>query len=166
MSSVPKSYMPLSDPQSPGLTYFARMTVEDLDEVLPIENVVYPFPWTRGNFIDSFNSGYETWTLCNETGTLVGYFLVMLAVDEAHLLNVSVRADLQGQGHGRKLLDKIVALAAEHKMTSILLEVRPSNTRALSVYKSYGFKQIGVRKGYYPAANHSREDAIVMRMPI
>ncbi|HEY8099386.1 MAG TPA: ribosomal protein S18-alanine N-acetyltransferase [Burkholderiaceae bacterium] len=142
------------------------MTVDDLDEILLIENDVYPHPWTRGNFLDSFSSGYETWTLRDESGMLAGYFLVMLIVDEAHLLNVSVRADLQGQGIGRKLLDKVVSLAQENGMSSVLLEVRPSNVQALAIYKRYGFTQIGLRKGYYPDANNAREDAIVMRLPL
>lgn len=163
MSSVPTSR---PDSAMSTLTYFARMTVGDLDEVLSIENDVYPHPWTRGNFLDSFSSGYETWTLRDGSDALVGYFLVMLAVDEAHLLNVSVRTDLHGLGFGRKLLDKVVAIAQESGMTSVLLEVRPSNAQALTVYKRYGFTQIGLRKGYYPDANNMREDAIVMRLPV
>lgn len=142
------------------------MQTDDLDEVLAIENVVYPHPWTRGNFLDSLYSGYETWALRDGSGVLVGYFLLMIGVDEAHLLNVSVRRDLQGQGMGRKLLDKIVAVAQEKGTTSILLEVRPSNEHALAVYRRYGFSQIGIRKGYYPDVNRAREDAIVMRLPI
>lgn len=151
--------------ESPALSslQFARMQVGDLPEVLAIENDVYPHPWTRGNFLDSLYSGYETWTLREPSGALAGYFLVMLAVDEAHLLNISVRRGLHGKGVGRMQLDKVVAIAREKGMTSILLEVRPSNHRALAVYNRYGFTQIGVRKGYYPAADNTREDAIVMR---
>ncbi|MGZ3253805.1 MAG: ribosomal protein S18-alanine N-acetyltransferase [Burkholderiaceae bacterium] len=148
------------------LTYFSRMQIEDLDDVVLIENDIYPHPWTRGNFLDSFSSGYEFWTLRDESGVLIGYFLLILALDEAHLLNVSVRADLQGKGFGKKLLDKVVAIAQENGMSSVLLEVRPSNKHALAVYKHYGFTQIGVRKGYYPDADNTREDAIVMRLPV
>ncbi|HYD97334.1 MAG TPA: ribosomal protein S18-alanine N-acetyltransferase [Noviherbaspirillum sp.] len=150
---------------SPALSSlrFARMQVSDLPEVLAIETDVYPHPWTRGNFLDSLYSGYETWTLREPDGALSGYFLLMLAVDEAHLLNISVRRDLHGQGVGRMQLDKVVEVARDKGMASILLEVRPSNLRALSVYRKYGFEQIGVRKGYYPAAGNTREDAIVMR---
>ncbi|RZI42125.1 ribosomal-protein-alanine N-acetyltransferase [Herbaspirillum sp. HC18] len=139
------------------------MQVSDLPEVLAIENDVYPHPWTRGNFLDSLYSGYETWTLREPSGALAGYFLLMLAIDDAHLLNISVRRDLHGKGVGRLQLDKAVEVAHERGINSILLEVRPSNLRALAVYKSYGFAQIGVRKGYYPAENSAREDAIVMR---
>lgn len=145
---------------------FAPMRVDDIEEVLVIENDVYPHPWTRGNFLDSLYTGYQAWTLREEGGALAGYFLAMLAVDEAHLLNISVRRDLHGHGVGRLQLDKVVALAKEHGMTSILLEVRPSNQRAFTVYERYGFLRIGNRKGYYPAADGAREDAIVMRLPL
>lgn len=145
---------------------FARMQVNDLPEVMDIENSVYPHPWTRGNFLDSLYSGYEAWTVREPSGELAGYFLLMLAVDEAHLLNISVRRDLHGHGVGRVQLDKIISIVKDNGMTSVLLEVRPSNTRALAVYQRYGFVEIGKRKGYYPAANNTREDAIVMRFHI
>lgn len=149
---------------SPGFpVYFERMQMLDVDDVMTIEDDVYPHPWTRGNFIDSINSGYDAWVVRNASRVLVGYFLVMLAVDEAHLLNVSVRGDLHGQGIGRTLLDKISALAHDCGMKSVLLEVRPSNTRALAIYRHCGFLQVGLRKAYYPAANNVREDAVVMR---
>ena len=145
---------------------FAPMRVDDLDEVQAIESDVYPHPWTRGNFLDSLYSGYESWTLRDDSDELIGYLLMMLAVDEAHLLNITVRRDWQGQGVGRMLLDRVVALAVEKRMGSILLEVRPSNQRALAVYERYGFSVIGLRKAYYPAADNAREDAIVMRLPL
>jgi ribosomal-protein-alanine N-acetyltransferase len=145
---------------------FARMQMDDLREVQEIENDVYPFPWTSGNFLDSLYSGYDTWVVHDTSRAVGGYFLIMLAVDEAHLLNITVRRDLHGQGVGRMLLDKVVSIAREKGMSSILLEVRPSNTRALAVYERYGFVKIGQRKGYYPSTNNTREDAIVMRLMV
>jgi [ribosomal protein S18]-alanine N-acetyltransferase len=145
---------------------FALMKVNDLPDVLTIENDVYPHPWTRGNFLDSLYNGYETWVLRDAAGMLAAYFLLMLAVDEAHLLNISVRRDLHGKGLGRLQLDKVVAIAREKGMESVLLEVRPSNQRALAVYQRYGFVHIGLRKGYYPAVANTREDAIVMRFTL
>ena len=135
----------------------------DLEQVQAIENIVYPHPWTRGNFLDSLASGYDAWVAREENFRLAGYFLAMRVVDEMHLLNISIRTDLQGRGFGCMLLDRVAALARANGMTSILLEVRPSNLRALSVYERYGFVRIGLRKGYYPAAGSAREDAIVMR---
>lgn len=143
--------------------HFASMTEQDLTEVVAIEDVVYPHPWTRGNFSDALKSGYQNWVLRDGDGVMLGYFLLMLAVDEAHLLNISVRGDLHGIGLGRALLRKVVGLADDNLMTSILLEVRPSNSRALQVYQRYGFVHVGVRKNYYPQTNGQHEDAIVMR---
>ena len=144
----------------------SRMQIDDLLEVMAIENDVYPHPWTRGNFLDSLQSDYEIWTVRDPAGALAGYLLLMISVEEAHLLNIAVRSDLQGSGVGRLLLDLAVKLARDKGMHSILLEVRPSNGRAVEVYERYGFAGIGVRRGYYPAAQGSREDAIVMRLII
>ncbi|MRW92776.1 ribosomal-protein-alanine N-acetyltransferase [Duganella sp. FT80W] len=145
---------------------YEPMQASDLEEVLALEESVYPHPWSMANFVDSLNSQYEAWVLRDRDGYLLGYFLLMAIVDEAHLLNVAVSAEKQGQGLGRFLLNQSVACARGLGMESMLLEVRPSNTRALQIYERYGFKQIGRRKGYYPAANQQREDAIVMRFKV
>ncbi|MBC7453591.1 MAG: ribosomal protein S18-alanine N-acetyltransferase [Massilia sp.] len=139
------------------------MLPADLDEVLALEQSVYPHPWSRGNFSDSLAVGYHAWVL-RDQGALAGYFLLMGAPDEAHLLNVSVAAARQGQGLGRYLLDKVAACARGLAAQSLLLEVRPSNERARAIYQRYGFVEIGRRKAYYPAHNGQREDAIVMRV--
>ncbi|WP_256077468.1 ribosomal protein S18-alanine N-acetyltransferase [Massilia sp. YIM B04103] len=138
----------------------------DLDEVVAVEQVVYPYPWSRTNFADSLNQGYQAWVLRDASRELLGYFLIMGVVDEAHLLNVAVAARWQGKGLGRFLLNQSAACARGLGMESMLLEVRPSNERALDIYRRYGFIEIGRRKGYYPAANQQREDAIVMRFEL
>jgi ribosomal-protein-alanine N-acetyltransferase len=143
------------------------MVADDIDEVHALEQSVFPHPWSRGNFVDSLASGYDAWVLREpHEGPLAGYFLVMYAVDEAHLLDVAVSGERQGRGLGRYLLDRIAARARAKGMSSILLEVRPSNGRALQVYERYGYTQIGRRKGYYPAHEGQREDAIVMRFAL
>ncbi|MGI4848121.1 MAG: ribosomal protein S18-alanine N-acetyltransferase [Janthinobacterium lividum] len=138
----------------------------DIDEVLDIELAAYPFPWVRDNFVDSLHSGYQCWVARDAQHHLLGYYLMMVAVDEAHLLNITVHVHRQGQGAGLQLLDHASAQARELGMASMLLEVRPSNTRALAIYQRYGFRQIGLRRNYYPAAQQQREDAIVMRLPL
>lgn len=149
-----------------GQLAFAAMTVHDIEEVVRIENDAYPFPWTRGNFLDSLANRYEAWVLREVDGHMAGYFLLMSAVDDVHLLNITVRPDLQGQGVGRYLLDKVCELARASGIHQILLEVRPSNQHALAVYRHAGFQMIGSRKNYYPAAGSAREDAIVMRLKL
>ncbi|WP_229483626.1 ribosomal protein S18-alanine N-acetyltransferase [Massilia horti] len=146
-----------------GLLDYMPMQASDVDAVHALEQSVFPYPWSRANFVDSLASGYDGWVLRDESGALIGYFLLMYALDEAHLLDVAVAGHRQGQGLGRYLLDKIVTRCREKGMVSIFLEVRPSNVRAQQVYKHYGFAEIGRRKGYYPASGGGREDAIVMR---
>ena len=139
------------------------MTSADVDEVCALENSVFPHPWSRANFVDSLASGYDCWIVRDPVGELAGYFLLMYALDEAHLLDVAVAASRQGEGLGRWLLDRASKRASQHGTQSILLEVRPTNQRALEVYSRYGFVEIGRRKAYYPAHEGQREDAIVMR---
>lgn len=145
---------------------YAPMAVADIDEVHALEQRVFPHPWSRANFADSLASGYDAWVVRGADGAIAGYFLVMYAVDEAHLLDVAVASDRQGQGLGRHLLDQVAARSRGQGMESVLLEVRPSNLRALEVYRKYGFVEIGRRKGYYPAHEGQREDAIVMRLEL
>jgi ribosomal-protein-alanine N-acetyltransferase len=146
------------------------MTVRQLDAVLAIELQAYPFPWTRGNFVDSLASGYTAQVLYGPQGELLGYFIAMEGVDELHLLNITVAPAAQGQGHARFMLDELCALARARAAQQIWLEVRGSNLRARSIYERYGFRHVGVRRGYYPAsrAEHptGREDAMVMSYPL
>ena len=153
----------MTQPRAHDQLAYAPMVAGDVDQVQALEAAVYPHPWSRGNFTDSLASGYSAWTLRDNAGVLVGYFLLMFAVDEAHLLNVAVAKERQRERIGLYLLDKIVACARGLAMASILLEVRPSNLRAQKIYAQYGFTEIGRRKAYYPAHNGQREDAIVMR---
>lgn len=149
---------------NPARLALRPMVADDVDEVHALECSVFPHPWSRANFVDSLASGYDAWVLREEGGgQLAGYFLLMYALDEAHLLDVAVASARQGAGVGRLLLDRIAARARAMGMESILLEVRPSNVRALQVYQRHGYAEIGRRKGYYPAHEGRREDAIVMR---
>ena len=136
------------------------MTLADVDAVLPIEIRVCPFPWGRGNFIDSIESGYHCW-VCRVNGELIGYFIIMLAVDDAHLLTIGVSEKHQGKGYGARLLHQAMQVARAGGSTLLLLEVRPSNEKALAMYKQFGFQQVGVRRAYYPALG-GREDALVL----
>jgi [ribosomal protein S18]-alanine N-acetyltransferase len=145
---------------------FERMQADDVAEVLAIEQSVFPHPWSRGNFLDSLASGYEAWVVRDAAQNMLGYVLLMMILDEAHLLNIALRADAQGQGMGRLLMDKAMSIARGKNALSLFLEVRPSNSRALATYQRYGFDRVGLRKNYYPAANNGREDAVVMRLAL
>lgn len=142
------------------------MTTGDLDHVVAIECAVYDFPWTRGNFIDSLAAGYHARVIRTPEGELIAYFVAMKGVDEMHLLNITVAPVEQGKGFGRRMLDEVTGLARLHGADRLWLEVRPSNQRACYLYLQYGFRQIGVRRGYYPALHGKREDANVMSLEL
>lgn len=140
------------------------MREADLDEVMAIENAVYSHPWSRGNFVDSLRAGYDclTWRL---NGEILGYFILTAAVGEAHLLNLSIAAAHQRKGHGQAVLREAIALARRRGASSVYLEVRPSNHAAQALYRHFGFRAIGVRRGYYPAYK-GREDALVFALSL
>lgn len=132
----------------------------DLEAVLAIENEVFPYPWTRGNFSDALDSGYSAWVCLVDT-EMIGYFVLMQSLDEAHLLTIGVRTKRQKIGFGARLLRHAMSVAKLARARRILLEVRGSNARALELYRHFGFRQIGLRKNYYPA-DRGREDALVL----
>jgi ribosomal-protein-alanine N-acetyltransferase len=143
---------------------FAPMREQDLDEVMAIESAIYSHPWTRGNFADSLRAGYDCRTLRLE-GELLGYFVLMVAAGEAHLLNLSVAAAHQRNGHGSWLLGEAMTLARKRGARSLFLEVRPSNEAGQALYTRFGFRKIAIRRGYYPA-QAGREDALVLTVPL
>jgi ribosomal-protein-alanine N-acetyltransferase len=136
------------------------MTRADVDAVLSIEQQVHHHPWTRGNFTDSLDNGHICKVFVG-TDEIIGYAILMPAVDEVHLLDICIGAGYQRKGLGKKLLNNMLALAGKLKFTRVLLEVRPSNAAAIALYSAMEFGEIGLRRGYYPAAQ-GREDAIVM----
>jgi ribosomal-protein-alanine N-acetyltransferase len=140
------------------------MCEHDLDWVVEQEAALHSFPWTRGNFVDSLSAGHGCW-LMSDAGRPVAYAIVLIVLDEAHLLNISVVRDAQGRGLGRHLLEHLIADARRGGIRQFFLEVRPSNVPALALYRCAGFVEIGQRKGYYPSSG-GRENAIVMRLEL
>jgi ribosomal-protein-alanine N-acetyltransferase len=140
------------------------MREDDLAEVMTIEKAIYTHPWTHGNFADSLRAGYEcrTWRL---NGELVGYFVLMAAAGEAHLLNLSIAEPHQRRGHGAALLREAAGLARSLGAKNLFLEVRPSNRPAQGLYTRFGFRKVAVRRGYYPA-HSGREDALVLTLAL
>ena len=155
MSALPK----------PVLDRYMPMVEADLHEVVMIESDIYPFPWTRGNFLDSVRAGYSVWVLRDQSAALIAYSVMTLMIDEAHLLNLSVARTCQREGVGWRTLEWMAEVARGYGARTMLLEVRPSNASAVRMYERYGFEKIGVRRGYYPVQS-GREDAIVMRVAL
>jgi ribosomal-protein-alanine N-acetyltransferase len=144
------------------------MQLHDLDAVMTIEPQIYSHPWTRGNFSDSLNSGYSAWVLTDSSDAaqkIIGYALMMMVLDEAHLLNLSIAKACQKKGLGRLLLEHMLVIANNHQAAHMFLEVRSSNIAAISLYENLGFNEMSIRRGYYPAAS-GREDAVLMGLAL
>lgn len=142
------------------------MAVADLDAVMAVETVAYSFPWTRANFIDSLAAGQRCELRLGAEGEVIGYTVTLTALDELHLLNITVNPALQGQGHALALMDRLIAHGSRHGQRTLWLEVRPGNARARRLYERCGLREVGLRRGYYPAGLGRREDAIVMSMAL
>lgn len=153
-------------PRQPHRPRWLAMGVRDIAEVLALEQRVYPFPWTRGNFEDSLAAGNYAQLLRSEQGLLLGYLLALPGFDEMHLLNITVLPQQQGQGYARVMMDALVENCRGRGYSQIWLEVRQSNARARSVYARYGYAEVGLRRAYYPAEGGTREDAILMSLNV
>ena len=158
---------------------FMPMLAADLDEVLKIEMISHVHPWTRGNFSDSLKAGH--WAYCIrpqvdqaisgsflDPSVLWAYCILYPAVDELHLLNITVSPKLRKLGLGSRMMAAIEGVAAGQNIPRIILEVRPSNLAAVNLYQKLDYEQIGLRKAYYPADINTgtREDALVLAKSI
>lgn len=152
----------MSAPDPPRLE---PMQEADVAAVMDIERRAYPFPWTEGILRDSLRAGYSSWVLRDAEGRICAYALMMMGAGEAHILNLCVEPARLRQGLGRRLLAhlKSVAQAAGHSL--LLLEVRKSNHAAIQLYLGAGFRKLGQRKDYYPAAGGT-EDAWLFGLPL
>jgi ribosomal-protein-alanine N-acetyltransferase len=146
---------PVSAPLS-----FAPMNLQHVALIGTMERRNYDFSWSDAIFRDCIKAGYIC-RLMKLDDEIIGYGILQIGADEAHILNLCIDAPWQRQGFARLLLEHLVNEALGHRAHIVFLEVRPSNPRAVELYQRSGFNEIGLRKGYYDARN-GREDALVM----
>lgn len=139
---------------------FRPMSYADLTGVMAIEKSAYPFPWSEPIFRDCIRVGYICRVL-EQNGRVEAYGIMSVGAGEAHVLNICVRPERQGQGLARRLLKHLFNWARISSVKTLFLEVRPSNLRAVRLYEGMGFCEVGLRKNYYPNPG-GREDALVM----
>lgn len=141
------------------------MDVSDLPSILAIEEKNYNFPWSENIFLDCLRAlNYCCWVCQEQDDKVIGYCILSIAAGEAHIMNLCVDPAAQGLGAGRKMLEHMIDKARD-RAEKIFLEVRPSNHRAIKLYKSLGFDEIGIRKDYYPTKN-GREDAVMLALDL
>jgi ribosomal-protein-alanine N-acetyltransferase len=159
MSEVRQPQLAESTPRGESISILG-MDEEDLPAILQIEHRAHLYPWSNQVFCDCIRSGYLL-DGAFDGQDLLGFSVVMPILNEWHVLNLCVDPPLQRQGVGRSLLRFMLEQAHQSKIQSLWLEVRVSNAPARALYAAHGFKQVGLRKGYYPAKN-GREDALVL----
>jgi ribosomal-protein-alanine N-acetyltransferase len=145
--------------------HFEPMTVARLEAVVAVESQAHAHPWQQRHFLDCLESGYQA-QLLMAGNQLLGYFIGMKGVDEVHLLNITVAPRYQERGWARVMLDALALWARGQGVQWLWLEARTGNVRAVHVYKAYGFRTVGTRRAYYPAAEGQREDAVVMSLKL
>lgn len=148
---------------SPQSIVLRPMTRPDLAAVCAIEQQVQYAPWTETLFADGLER--HLCLVAEKAQQIVGFAVVQFVVDEASLLTIAVHPSQQKQGIGRLLLDEVMAQAIAKQATTLFLEVRASNQRAIKMYQMAGFNEMGLRKSYYPSAN-GKEDALMMALMI
>jgi len=137
------------------------MEAGDLDEVMAIEEVSFPTPWSRKLFAEELAREFSDALVAvpREGGGIQGYAVCWTVLDESHLLNIAVRPDARGKGVGRALLLECIRRGARAGADRIHLEVRAGNGPALRMYEREGFSYAGFRRGYY---SDTGEDAILL----
>jgi ribosomal-protein-alanine N-acetyltransferase len=133
---------------------------QDLAMVSDIERRSYEFPWSHGVFRDCLLAGYHCMVL-ERDNRVAGYGILSIAAGEAHILNLCVDPKYRSHGYGEHLLDAILAQSRSANVREIFLEVRPSNTTALALYRKKGFHKVARRPAYYQSTE-GREDAAVL----
>lgn len=136
------------------------MTVCDIPTIRALEARAYQFPWKIKVFLDCLLAQYQCWVTKLGKRT-IAYGIITVGADESHLLNLCVNPDFHGQGYGRNMVQFLCDIAIVKNAKRMFLEVRPSNQKALALYLAAGFRQVGLRKNYYPTVN-GREDALVL----
>ena len=136
------------------------MKESDLDRIMEIEEKSFNPPWSREAFLLELTKNLlAKYIVAEVDGQVVGYGGIWLIIDEGHVTNIAVDEEYRGKGIGSKILEGLIQICRERNMTAMTLEVRKSNVVAQSLYRKYGFKEYGIRKGYYQDNN---EDAIIM----
>jgi ribosomal-protein-alanine N-acetyltransferase len=136
-----------------------KMTRQDLDELMMIENEVFSQPWSRQSYESELKNQWADYLVCDWEGELAAYIGIWTVFEEAHITTVAVSKRFRGRGLGRVLMLEGEKRARAKGATRLLLEVRPSNAAALAIYKGLGFIPISVRNEYY---TDNGEDALVM----
>ena len=140
-------------------TTIEPMTERDVDEVLEIDRQSFPTAWHRSSYLSDLRNTKSHYFVARSQGRVLAYAGTWLVEGEAHITTLAVRPAHRRQHLGRRLLVRLIRFAAAHGATRMTLEVREHNQAARRLYEQFGFRPVGVLKGYYIDTG---EDALVM----
>ena len=137
-----------------------HLGAEDVRDLMELEGVCFDYRWTREQFFLGLEKGAFRVLGIRRDGVLVAYMAFSIIKDEMEILNLAVHPDFRRQGLGERILMESFRVCIENNVRKSFLDVKISNEPALGLYRKFGYKQIGVRKKYYP---DTREDALLFR---
>lgn len=137
----------------------APLKKSDISELIEIENVSFPAPWTAKMYKQELKNYLAHYWTIRASDHLVAYGGFWLIVAEAHITNIAVHPDFRGRGYGKILMEFLIEMADSLGVQAVTLEVRPTNDVAIALYESIGFQHRGVRPRYY---EDNGEDALIM----
>jgi len=138
------------------------MTADDLPGVLRVERACFSLPWTEKSFLDALGMECYHFLTASSENEIVGYCGSIRSFETADIANIAVLEGCRRSGIGEMLLRQVMEDGFRDGVERFSLEVRASNASAIALYKKLGFRQEGLRKGYYEAP---REDALIMWTP-
>ena len=142
----------------------AAATAADVAAVVRIEKVCFSEPWSEESFRSLVDGAHARFRVAvNPDHSIAGYIAAIALGDDAELLNVAVEPGSRRQGIAARLLDSVVAELRTKRLKTLYLEVRESNLAAIALYKSRGFRQLGVRRNYY---RRPAENALVLALDL
>lgn len=138
-----------------------RMTAADIPFAAEIEKLCFVHPWSEQSINEEMSKENSVFLMAFEDETPIGYVGLCTVLDEGYMGNLGVIEEYRRKGTGRALMNELIANCKALDMAFITLEVRASNTPAISLYKSLGFIEAGRRKNYY---KEPLEDAVLMTL--
>lgn len=142
-------------------------TPADLEGCAALEKLCFSSPWSATSLELLTKEGIGVGYVCtqkatdSDISTVVAYGGMVIAVDEGQITNIAVHPDHRGQGFGLAVTQALIKHAKNSRLANITLEVRASNTPALSLYRKLGFAEVGRRKNFY---TRPTEDAVIMEL--
>ena len=140
-----------------------NMTAQHVAQVAALEKMCFADPWSENSVAAELEHDYSVWIVALEEKEVVGYVGAQVSFEEADMMNVAVHPDHRRKGIAEAVIQELIAQLKQRQCEGLSLEVRASNTPAITLYEKMEFIQVGLRKNYY---RNPKEDALILRKPL